>query len=83
VFSGFSEKAYPITPPKAAGRARFLFAEETAATPKGAILPKRKVFDAAKHSRVHIAMLKISGVAVLSIFGIFIEKDFVLTSVIL
>ena len=69
--------------PKVAGKARFRFAEETAAIPKGAILPKTKVFEAAKQSTAQTVMLKISGAAVLSIFGIFSEKDFVLTSVIL
>ncbi|MBQ5323633.1 MAG: hypothetical protein J6J07_09370, partial [Oscillospiraceae bacterium] len=48
VFSGFFEKTYPKTAPKAAGSAAFRFEAETAATPKGAIFPKRNVFDAAK-----------------------------------
>ena len=69
-----------MTAPKVAGKARFRFAEETAAIPKGAILPKTKVFDAAKQSTAQTAMLKRSGAAVLSILGIFSEKDFVLTA---
>jgi hypothetical protein len=74
---------YPMTAPKAAPIAEFLFEAATAATPKGAIFPKRKDFEAAKQTIIQSAMLKKSGVAALSIFGIFTEIFFVLTSVIL